>query len=53
LFFSDTVSFADLRGRFLLDHSYFISPSSLLYPDDSPSSLLERAAKIAAFHNAA
>jgi hypothetical protein len=40
---TDTASHAALRGRFALEHSYFISPSTLALPAESPPALLERA----------
>jgi hypothetical protein len=40
---TDTCSHAVLRGRFALEHSYFLAPSSLALPDESPPALLERA----------
>src|SRR5262249_50689649 len=43
LLFSDGLAHADLRGRFALDHSYFIAPETLVLPAESPACLLERA----------
>ena len=40
---TDTASHAVLRGRFALEHSYFLSPESLALPDESPPALLRRA----------
>jgi hypothetical protein len=40
---TDTCSHAVLRGRFALEHSYFVSPSVLVLPDESPEALLTRA----------
>jgi hypothetical protein len=40
---TDTASHAALRGRFALEHSYFLSPASLVLPDESPAAILERA----------
>lgn len=40
---TDTASHAVLRGRFALEHSYFIPPEALALPDESPAALLERA----------
>lgn len=37
---TDTASHAALRGRFALEHSYFVAPESLVLPDESPASLL-------------
>jgi hypothetical protein len=37
---TDTCSHAVLRGRFALEHSYFIPPAALVLPDESPSALL-------------
>jgi hypothetical protein len=39
---TDTCSHAVLRGRFALEHSYFLAPHSLALPDESPSALLAR-----------
>lgn len=43
LAFTDGLSHAELRGRFALGHSFFISPHSLALPERSPAALLERA----------
>ncbi len=43
LAFTDTVSHAELRGQFALEHSFFIAPQSLALPEESPPALLERA----------
>jgi hypothetical protein len=40
---TDTASHAALRGRFALEHSYFIAPQTLTLPHESPAALLERA----------
>jgi hypothetical protein len=40
---TDTCSHAVLRGRYALEHSYFVAPQSLALPDESPAALLERA----------
>ncbi len=40
---TDTASHAALRGRFALEHSYFIAPETLALPEESPAALLERA----------
>jgi hypothetical protein len=42
LVFTDTASHAVLRGRFALEHSYFVAPRSLVLPDESPAALLSR-----------
>ncbi len=39
---TDAVSYAELRGRHALEHSYFISPQTLTHPSESPASLIER-----------
>jgi hypothetical protein len=39
---TDTCSHAVLRGRFALEHSYFIAPEALALPEESPPVLLER-----------
>jgi hypothetical protein len=41
--FTDTTSHAVLRGRFALEHSYFVAPESLALPEESPPALLEKA----------
>jgi len=43
LVFTDTASHAALRGRFALEHSYFVAPESLVLPGESPPALLEKA----------
>lgn len=43
LLFSDGLSHAELRGRYALEHSFFISPKALVLPDESPAALLEKA----------
>jgi hypothetical protein len=40
---TDTASHAALRGRFALEHSYFLAPESLAIPRESPAALLEQA----------
>lgn len=40
---TDTCSHAALRGRYALEHSYFIDPQSLALPHESPPALLEQA----------
>ena len=39
---TDTCSHAVLRGRFALEHSYFLAPQSLALPDEAPAALLAR-----------
>ncbi len=43
LAFTDALSHADLRGRFALEHSFFIAPQSLVLPHRAPAAALERA----------
>ncbi|MCC6418673.1 MAG: Kdo hydroxylase family protein [Gemmataceae bacterium] len=43
LAFTDTVSHAELRGRYALEHSYFVCPDTLALPDAAPAALLARA----------
>jgi hypothetical protein len=50
---TDTASHAALRGRFALEHSYFIAPQTLALPQESPAALLERACGMPAFQPAA
>ncbi len=40
---TDTASHAALRGRYALEHSYFLSPETLSLPGESPPALLEKA----------
>jgi hypothetical protein len=42
LAFTDACSHAELRGRFALEHSFFISPEGLTLPDEAPAVLLDR-----------
>jgi hypothetical protein len=53
LVFTDVTSHAGLRGRFALEHSYFIAPQTLALPDESPPVLLERASGIPVVQRAA
>jgi hypothetical protein len=43
LVFTDCASHAALRGRYALEHSYFVAPESLVLPEESPPALLARA----------
>lgn len=43
LLFTDVVSHALLRGRFAMDHSFFVPQDCLTRPADSPLAVLERA----------
>jgi hypothetical protein len=40
---TDTCSHSVLRGRYALEHSYFIAPQALALPDESPPALLAKA----------
>jgi hypothetical protein len=40
---TDACSHAVLRGRYALEHSYFVPPSVLALPEESPAALIERA----------
>jgi hypothetical protein len=42
---TDTCSHSVLRGRYALEHSYFISPEVLALPDESPPALLAAACR--------
>lgn len=53
LVFTDVASHAALRGRFALEHSYFVAPETLALPDESPPVLLERACGVAVLNRAA
>ena len=41
--FTDTCTHAALKGRYALEHSYFVAPEGLHLPEESPAALLERA----------
>jgi hypothetical protein len=51
--FTDTASHAVLRGRYALEHSYFVDPASLVLPEESPAALLERACGLPVLNEAA
>jgi hypothetical protein len=51
--FTDTASHAALRGRFALEHSYFVAPEDLVLPAESPPALLERACGMPVLERAA
>jgi hypothetical protein len=53
LVLTDTTSHAALRGRFALEHSYFINPKTLALPAESPAALLERACGLPVLERAA
>jgi hypothetical protein len=53
LVFSDGIAHAELRGRYALEHSYFIAPESLALPDEAPAALLARRAQLPALRRAA
>ncbi|HEV2948598.1 MAG TPA: Kdo hydroxylase family protein [Gemmataceae bacterium] len=40
---TDTATHAALRGRYALEHSYFLAPHTLALPDESPAAYLARA----------
>ena len=42
LVITDTASHAVLRGRYALEHSYFVAPHGLAVPDESPTALLAK-----------
>jgi hypothetical protein len=42
---TDACTHAELRGRFALEHSYFIAPQCLVLPDASPAAILAGAAR--------
>jgi hypothetical protein len=50
---TDTASHAVLRGRFALEHSYFLDPHSLALPGEAPAALLEQACGLSVLHRAA
>ncbi|HZZ79058.1 MAG TPA: Kdo hydroxylase family protein, partial [Gemmataceae bacterium] len=53
LLFSDTISHAELRGQYALEHSFFVAPETLLLPAESPPMLLERMSGISVLPAAA
>ncbi len=53
LLFSDTISHAELRGQFALEHSFFVAPETLALPEESPPVLLERICRDASLTTAA
>jgi hypothetical protein len=53
LCFTDTTSHAVLRGRYALEHSYFISPHALELPEESPAALLAKASGMPVLNKAA
>lgn len=50
---TDTASHAALRGRFALEHSYFLTPESLALPTESPAALLQQACGLPVLRRAA
>jgi hypothetical protein len=50
---TDTASHAVLRGRFALEHSYFLAPQTLALPDEAPAALLARACGLDVLNRAA
>jgi hypothetical protein len=50
---TDTTSHAVLRGRYALEHSYFIAPESLVLPAESPAAILEQACGVPVLNRAA
>jgi hypothetical protein len=53
LAFTDVASHAVLRGRYALEHSYFVAPSALALPAESPPALLSRACGMPVLERAA
>jgi hypothetical protein len=43
--FTDSCSYAVLRGRYALEHSFFVSPEVLALPDEAPAALLAKASR--------
>lgn len=41
MLFTDARTFAELRGRYALEHSFFIDPGVLVHPDCSPMAILD------------
>jgi hypothetical protein len=50
---TDTASHAVLRGRYAVEHSYFLPPSTLALPEEAPAALLARACGMQVLHRAA
>lgn len=50
---TDTASHAVLRGRYALEHSYFLAPGTLALPEESPAALLARASGVPVLNRAA
>jgi hypothetical protein len=50
---TDACSHAVLRGRYALEHSYFVAPEALALPEESPPALLERACGMPVLNRAA
>jgi hypothetical protein len=50
---TDTATHAVLRGRYALEHSYFLPPDVLAVPAESPAALLERACGVPVLHRVA
>jgi hypothetical protein len=42
LAFTDGFCHAELRGRFALEHSFFVKPQSLLFPEQAPIALWQK-----------
>jgi hypothetical protein len=53
LLFSDTITHAELRGQYALEHSFFVAPETLALPEKSPPVLLERMCGISVLPRAA
>jgi hypothetical protein len=51
--FTDVTSHAARRGRFALEHSYFVAPEALVLPQESPPVLLEKACGMPVLERAA
>jgi hypothetical protein len=45
LAFTDSCSYAELRGRHALEHSFFVSPEALALPEEAPAALLAGAVR--------
>jgi hypothetical protein len=53
LFFSDGLSYADIRGQYELDQVFLVPPDALVLPDQAPAALLERSCGISVLQHAA
>jgi hypothetical protein len=53
LAFTDALSHAELRGRYALEHSFFVAPNTLTHPELAPAAVLHKAGAIPVLPQAA